>query len=114
MSRRRQGPGKAHREPQPILDRARLQELRGVLDHHSGYEALLHPAAQPTMRAFVQGAGSCTRPELAAQAFAFAVELERVRMVAMLQLSTWPCHDHLPPDATLEQRMALAQLANPQ
>lgn len=114
MARARRPPShKVHREPVPILERDRLQELRSVLDHHGGFEAMLDPGAQATMRAFVKGAGSCTRPELAAQAFAFAIELERQRVKAALQIVTWPCHDHMPPDASMEELMAHAQRANP-
>jgi hypothetical protein len=93
----------------PVLDH--MPRLRQLLDNNRGYGILNNPELRQAMRDFVKGAGSVTRPDIAAQAFCFAIELERERTRAMLQLGTWPCHDHPDPDAVLAELLAAAQRA---
>lgn len=80
----------------PVLGYVRT--LRTLLDQGPAYDALNHPQMRDAMRAFVKGTGNATRPQLATQAFCFAIELERERVRAMLQLGTWPCHDDPDPE----------------
>lgn len=77
--------------------------LRTLLDQGRAYDSLNHPQMIGAMRAFTKGTGSANRPQLAAQAFCFAVELERERVRALVQLSTWPCHDHPSPEEMIRQ-----------
>lgn len=88
-----------------------MRELRRMLDVSTAYPLLNDPRMRAAMKSFVRAAGSGTRPELAAQVFAFGVELERQRVGAMLRLGTWPCHDHPPPDEGLAELIARSQQA---
>jgi len=104
-------------KPAPVIEH--MQELRVLLDEHRGYEILNNPRLRAAMRDFVKGTGAeyggnrnVTRPDIATQAFCFAVELERERTRSLIANGTWPCHDHPPPDATIQELFALAQRAD--
>lgn len=67
--------------------------LMRLLDHARPSDALNHPTIHEAMRELVAAAGQLNRPDLATQAFCFGAELERERLISMIQRAPFPVHD---------------------